>query len=103
MLGQESGGSFQTTIATLPRLDAGSRTATTTTATCVANATATAIHAVDPGNPLKKSVKDPVAKVRNGANDTVGKVEQAGKEAKDHDKDNASKGNAAKTSGQAAA
>ncbi|ART72003.1 PE-PPE domain-containing protein [Mycobacterium dioxanotrophicus] len=71
-------------------------------------------HAADPSDPLKKSVKDTVAKVRTGVNDTAGKVEQAGKDiakkvekvtkpAKEQSKDSAPKGKSAKASGKAAA
>lgn len=77
-MGRESDGSFQMTIATPPRLDAGSRTATTTSSTCVATANA-------PGKDIAK------------------KVDQAAKPAKDRDKDNASKGKSAKASDKAAA
>ncbi len=37
-------------------------------------------HATDANNPLKKSVKETVAKVRQAAEDTADKVEKAGKE-----------------------
>jgi hypothetical protein len=71
-------------------------------------------HAADPSDPLKKSVKDTVAKVRAGVNDTAGKAEQAGKDmakevenatkrAKEHGKDESPKGKSTKASDKAAA
>lgn len=71
-------------------------------------------HAADPSDPLKKSVKETVDKVRTGVTDAVGKVEKAGndvakavgkatKPAKEHGKDAAPKGKSAKASGKHAA